>query len=150
MKKLLVHVCCVHCAAYTVEHWRREGYEVSGFWYNPNIHPYSEHQSRLESMKLFADNTNLPLLVDDSYDLIKYLLFVAIAGITGLTAHILASSTKYLMPYAIIIAVTASSSAGLFGIFIYKKYNPIYNIYTKTDFKYIFLQKEYYYEYIEY
>ncbi len=83
------------------------------------------------------------------YDLIKYLLFVAIAGITGLTAHILASSTKYLMPYAIIIAVTASASVGLFGIFIYKKYNPIYNIYTKTDFKYIFLQKEYYYEYID-
>ena len=74
---LLVHVCCVHCAAYTMEHWTREGYEVSAFWYNPNIHPFSEHQSRLESMKAFAAKTGLSLLVADGYDMPEYFRRVA-------------------------------------------------------------------------
>jgi predicted adenine nucleotide alpha hydrolase (AANH) superfamily ATPase len=77
VNNVLVHVCCAHCSAYTVEHWRRQDYEVSAFWYNPNIHPYSEHQSRLASMKEFADKTDLPLIVDDGYDLIKYFRRVA-------------------------------------------------------------------------
>jgi predicted adenine nucleotide alpha hydrolase (AANH) superfamily ATPase len=77
MKKVLVHVCCAHCAAYTVEHWRREGYEVGGFWYNPNIHPYLEHQQRLESIKSLAQQTNLPLIVSENYDIIEYFRRVA-------------------------------------------------------------------------
>jgi predicted adenine nucleotide alpha hydrolase (AANH) superfamily ATPase len=77
MKEVLIHVCCAHCAAYTVEHWRREGYEVSGYWYNPNIHPYTEHQNRLESMETLAREINLPLIIDESYDFIEYFRRVA-------------------------------------------------------------------------
>jgi len=51
----LIHICCAHCAAYTIEHWKQQGHEVGGFWYNPNIHPYMEHQSRLESVKKLAE-----------------------------------------------------------------------------------------------
>ncbi len=72
MKKVLVHVCCAHCAAYTVEHWRGQGYEVEGFWYNPNIHPFSEHQQRLESIKALAKEINLPLIIYPDYDVIAY------------------------------------------------------------------------------
>ncbi len=77
MKKVLVHVCCAHCAAYTVEHWRQQGYEVSGFWYNPNIHPYSEHQSRLESTKELAEKIDLPLIISEGYDMPEYFRRVA-------------------------------------------------------------------------
>jgi predicted adenine nucleotide alpha hydrolase (AANH) superfamily ATPase len=72
MSKILVHACCAHCAAYTVEHWRRQGHDVGGFWYNPNIHPYLEHQQRLESMKSLAQQVNLPLIVNGAYDIIEY------------------------------------------------------------------------------
>jgi predicted adenine nucleotide alpha hydrolase (AANH) superfamily ATPase len=72
MKKVLIHVCCAHCAAYTIEHWRRDGYEVGGFWYNPNIHPFTEHRYRLESMRALAQQTNLPLIVAPEYDIIEY------------------------------------------------------------------------------
>ena len=72
MKKVLVHTCCAHCAAYTVEHWRQQGYEVGGLWYNPNIHPYTEHQSRLESMQALAQEIDLPLTVAEGYDIIEY------------------------------------------------------------------------------
>ena len=72
MKKALVHVCCAHCAAYTVEHWREQGYEVTTLWYNPNIHPYMEHQHRLEAMQSLAQEMNLPLIVTEGYDIIDY------------------------------------------------------------------------------
>jgi predicted adenine nucleotide alpha hydrolase (AANH) superfamily ATPase len=78
MKKVLIHVCCAHCAAYTIEHWRKQGYEAAGFWYNPNIHPYTEHQRRLESMKLLSAKIDISLIVADGYDIIEY--FRRIAG----------------------------------------------------------------------
>jgi hypothetical protein len=77
MKKLLIHVCCAHCAAYTVKYWRQQGYETSGFWYNPNIHPYTEHQQRLESMKSLAQEIDLPLIIAEGYDVIEYFRHVA-------------------------------------------------------------------------
>lgn len=83
------------------------------------------------------------------YDIIKYLLFIVLAGITALATHILTFNIKYLMPYAIIISITVAAGVGFIGLLVYKQYNPIYNIYTKTDFNYIFLQKEYFYEYID-
>jgi predicted adenine nucleotide alpha hydrolase (AANH) superfamily ATPase len=77
MKKVLIHVCCAHCAAYTVEYWRQQGYETAGFWYNPNIHPHMEYQSRLESVKSLAEKINLPLIVSPDYDMVEYFRMVA-------------------------------------------------------------------------
>ena len=54
VKSVLIHCCCAHCAAYTAEYWRGQGYEAHALWYNPNIHPYTEHQNRLESMSSLA------------------------------------------------------------------------------------------------
>ncbi|MDO8636458.1 MAG: epoxyqueuosine reductase QueH, partial [Dehalococcoidia bacterium] len=54
MANLLIHTCCGPCATYTVEHWRTQKLEVAGFSFNPNIHPFMEHQQRLESLKTFA------------------------------------------------------------------------------------------------
>ena len=71
-KKLLIHSCCAHCAAYTAEYWRQQGYDVSAFWYNPNIHPYLEHQQRLEAMQSLSQEMNIPLIVNEGYDIIDY------------------------------------------------------------------------------
>ncbi len=72
MKSALVHVCCAHCAAYTIKHWREQGYEVTAFWYNPNIHPYTEHEQRLEATKALAKQLTVPLIVADGYEIIDY------------------------------------------------------------------------------
>jgi len=72
MKSVLLHSCCAHCAAYTVNHWRQQGYEVATLWYNPNIHPYTEHQNRLEAMKSLAEEMSVPLIVTEGYDMIAY------------------------------------------------------------------------------
>lgn len=73
MSKVLVHACCAHCTAYTVEHFRQEGCDVSALWYNPNIHPYLEHQNRLAAMQALADNLSVPLIVTEGYDFVHYL-----------------------------------------------------------------------------
>ena len=72
MKSVLVHCCCAHCAAYTVDHWRQQGYEVSALWHNPNIHPFTEHQRRLEAMQSLAQEINLPLIIAEGYDMVEY------------------------------------------------------------------------------
>ncbi len=77
MKNVLIHICCAHCAAYTVEHWRKEGYETGGFWYNPNIHPFTEHNSRLSGVKALAEKLDFPLIIDPAYDMPEYFRRVA-------------------------------------------------------------------------
>jgi epoxyqueuosine reductase len=77
VNKVLIHLCCAHCAAYTIEHWRKEGYEAGGFFYNPNIHPFTEYQSRLESIQNLAQQLDLPLIISEVYDMPEYFRRVA-------------------------------------------------------------------------
>ena len=81
MKSLLVHVCCAHCAAYTLRYWREQGYEVTAFWHNPNIHPYMEHEQRFGAAKTLAAQLAVPLIVSDGYEIIDY--FRQVAGHEG-------------------------------------------------------------------
>ncbi len=53
MKKLLLHVCCAPCSTSVIESLAKE-YKISLFFYNPNIHPLSEQQKRLEETTLYA------------------------------------------------------------------------------------------------
>jgi predicted adenine nucleotide alpha hydrolase (AANH) superfamily ATPase len=69
---VLIHCCCAHCTAYTVKYWQEQGYNVSALWYNPNIHPYMEHQNRLEAVKTLAVNMNFNLIVVEGYDFVEY------------------------------------------------------------------------------
>jgi len=72
VNSVLVHGCCAHCIAYTVEHWRQQKYELSVLWYNPNIHPYMEHQARLEAMQSLAKKLDFPLIINEGYEIIEY------------------------------------------------------------------------------
>ncbi|RJO65695.1 MAG: hypothetical protein C4540_00215 [Candidatus Omnitrophota bacterium] len=53
-KKILLHICCGVCASAAVERLQREGFEVTGFFYNPNIHPIEEYRRRLEAAQQVA------------------------------------------------------------------------------------------------
>ena len=77
MKSILIHSCCAHCAAYATQYWREQGYETHALWYNPNIHPYTEHQRRLEAMQSLTQQMKLPLIVTAGYDIINYFRQVA-------------------------------------------------------------------------
>ena len=76
-QSILIHGCCAHCTAYTAEHWKAQGYDVTVFWYNPNIHPSQEHEQRLEAMKMYTRNAGLPLIVTEGYEMPVYFRQVA-------------------------------------------------------------------------
>lgn len=71
--KLLLHICCGPCTIYPLSVLRKEGHDIRGFFYNPNIHPYTEFKKRLETLEIFASDKHLPLHVDESYDLEVFL-----------------------------------------------------------------------------
>ena len=81
MKKILLHTCCGPCAICTVKRLRDHGFEVTAFWYNPNVHPFTEYRSRLEAMRTLARAIELPLIVAEGYDMIDY--FRAVVGHEG-------------------------------------------------------------------
>lgn len=80
VKKILLHCCCGPCATYTVEKLRADGFDVTGYWYNPNIHPFTEHRLRLEAMADCAGQMDFPLIVGE-YNLVDY--FRAVVGHEG-------------------------------------------------------------------
>jgi len=61
-QKILLHCCCAPCSLSVVKSLRDENLEPELFWYNPNIHPYTEYNERLACLKNFAQNENLQLL----------------------------------------------------------------------------------------
>lgn len=48
---ILFHICCSNCNLFPFRIVKEEGHSFSGFWYNPNIHPYEEYSLRLESLR---------------------------------------------------------------------------------------------------
>ena len=44
--KTLLHICCAPCANQCIDVLRGDRYEVTGYWYNPNIHPITEYRTR--------------------------------------------------------------------------------------------------------
>ena len=71
--KVLLHICCGPCTIYPLRVLREQGHEVSGYFYNPNIHPYSEFMKRRDTLAAFAKNVSLPLVIDETYELHSFL-----------------------------------------------------------------------------
>jgi predicted adenine nucleotide alpha hydrolase (AANH) superfamily ATPase len=80
-KRLLLHICCGPCATYTIRRAREQGFEVSGFWYNPNIHPFAEHQRRRDCVQAYVEEVDLPMLRWETYEMPSY--FRSVAGCEG-------------------------------------------------------------------
>ncbi|HEX9916739.1 MAG TPA: epoxyqueuosine reductase QueH [candidate division Zixibacteria bacterium] len=71
--KLLLHICCSCCLTYPFEKYKKNGVDLVGYWYNPNIHPYTEYRNRLKALKGFAKDVSFPVTYDESYELEKFL-----------------------------------------------------------------------------
>ena len=71
--RILLHVCCGPCAIYPVYQLRQQQHEVTGFFHNPNIHPFREFRQRLETVKTMAEATGLSLELDEQYGLNEFL-----------------------------------------------------------------------------
>ena len=76
--KLLLHTCCAPCSIQCVEILRAGDIRPDLFWYNPNIHPYTEYRSRRDTLVKFAGDEGLALKAADEYGLRSF-----IAGVYG-------------------------------------------------------------------
>lgn len=47
---------------YPLERLREKGFEVTGLFYNPNIHPFSEYRNRREAVKALAKKLNIDVI----------------------------------------------------------------------------------------
>lgn len=50
--RLLLHACCAPCSSYTLE-YLCEYFDITIYYYNPNIHPAQEYQRRLAELENF-------------------------------------------------------------------------------------------------
>lgn len=80
--KLLLHTCCAPCSVYCIKKLREENIEPTLFWYNPNIHPYSEYKARRDCLKEYAKKKNVKLVLEDDYGLDEFVCGV-LAGVDG-------------------------------------------------------------------
>lgn len=62
--RLLVHICCGPCFLYPLEEMTKS-HEITGFFYNPNIHPFQEYAKRLEAVEDYCRDEKISLIVDD-------------------------------------------------------------------------------------
>ena len=67
--KMLLHVCCAPCAIQCVEVLRNEGITPVAYWFNPNIHPFTEYKSRKLTLVDYAKSIDMELILQDEYGL---------------------------------------------------------------------------------
>ncbi len=75
---ILLHICCANCAIYPLAMLREQEHQVTGFFYNHNIHPFQEYRKRLETTRDYAQRMDLPLLLHEEYLLDEFLAAVAV------------------------------------------------------------------------
>ena len=73
----LMHMCCAPCANQPIQVLRTDGIEVAGFWYNPNIHPFTEYRSRRDCLRTYAQTIDLKLIERNDYALRPFVRAVA-------------------------------------------------------------------------
>ncbi|MFA6536877.1 MAG: epoxyqueuosine reductase QueH [Patescibacteria group bacterium] len=64
---LLLHDCCAPCGAYVLQELLGTGYNVTVFYFNPNIFPQEEYSWRRDEMKNFCDKNKVRFIEKD-YD----------------------------------------------------------------------------------
>ncbi|MDA3838377.1 MAG: epoxyqueuosine reductase QueH [Candidatus Delongbacteria bacterium] len=65
---LLLHTCCAPCSSYIIE-LLRDYFDITLYFYNPNIYPKEEHDRRLNELRLFVErfdsNKDIKLIAEE-------------------------------------------------------------------------------------
>lgn len=75
--KTLLHICCAPCANQCIDVLRTDKFEVTGYWYNPNIHPFTEYRARRNTVREYSASIELPLIERNDYGLRPFVREVA-------------------------------------------------------------------------
>ena len=69
---LLLHICCACCLCAPLNELRKEGFRVTGLFYNPNIHPFLEFRRRLKALRVFQESDPIPVVYQEEYGIREY------------------------------------------------------------------------------
>ena len=62
MPSILLHACCGPCSLMPLTVLKDEGWDVTLFWFNPNIHPADEWLKRRDALREVAAKFSVPLI----------------------------------------------------------------------------------------
>lgn len=68
--KMLLHTCCAPCSAYVLE-LLRAAFDLTLYFYDPNIHPKEEYDKRRDEMKGYAETFSIPF-IEGPYDVERW------------------------------------------------------------------------------
>ena len=68
MSSILLHTCCSPCACHPIKKLADQGYQVTLFYYNPNIHPTDEYQLRLNELKKYLNKLKNIKIIEGKYE----------------------------------------------------------------------------------
>ncbi len=71
--RIFLHICCGPCTVYPLRRLRDEKHDVTGYFYNPNIHPFREFKRRIKALMEFSEREHLKVEIDREYGLKRYL-----------------------------------------------------------------------------
>ncbi|MBE7057854.1 MAG: epoxyqueuosine reductase QueH [Ruminococcaceae bacterium] len=73
---VLLHICCGPCSLYCIDELNTEFRgEITGYYANPNIHPYDEFMRRKGSTAEACRAKDIPLITEDIYDIQRWKAF---------------------------------------------------------------------------
>ena len=52
--KVLIQTCCGPCLSGSRIPFEEEDMEISGLWFNPNIHPFTEYERRMQTLQRYV------------------------------------------------------------------------------------------------
>ncbi len=81
--RLLLQVCCAPCSSYVFEHIARY-FDITAFFYNPNIAPEREFSFRLSELRRFLDEAGHAAVSIDCPDYHPHEFFDAVRGMEDL------------------------------------------------------------------
>lgn len=79
--RLLLHSCCGPCSSYVLEYLSKY-FDITLFYYNPNIFPREEYDLRLANQQKVLDSTDWAKLLPCEYDHTEFL--TAVKGLESL------------------------------------------------------------------
>ncbi|HHT9112253.1 MAG: epoxyqueuosine reductase QueH [Planctomycetes bacterium] len=113
---LLLHICCACCLCAPLNELRKEGFEVTGLFYNPNIHPFLEFRRRLKALRVFQESDPIPVIYYEEYGIREYLKNVDYEG-DDRCADCYALRLKFTADYAKKNGFDAFTSTMLFSVY---------------------------------
>ncbi|MGP1608977.1 MAG: epoxyqueuosine reductase QueH [Clostridium sp.] len=76
MEKIFLHTCCAPCSIYPIKLLKENNLEPVCFWYNINIHPYTEYMKRKQTLEEYTKQIGIELIIEDDYGLMEFLKLI--------------------------------------------------------------------------